>query len=256
MSFSEDPLVGKFVWHDLITEDIDAARRFYGGVLGWTFEDSGTRDGYVVARSGDVYVAGMVPVTEPADGSNLSRWVPYVSVADVDDAISRSGVRDGKVAVTARDVPLGRVAALIDPEGAVYGVARSSIGDPTDATTAAAPGRVVWSELLAADPDKAAAYYEGVVGYSIENSARSGGTYTFLRQGDVKRAGILLNPMSGWESQWITYFGVDDPVAATERVERFGGRVVVPVSPDVREGTVAVVTDPSGAILALRRATD
>lgn len=34
MSFSSEPLLGKAVWHDLITEDLDAAKRFYSGMFG------------------------------------------------------------------------------------------------------------------------------------------------------------------------------------------------------------------------------
>jgi hypothetical protein len=52
MSFSTEPLLGKVIWHDLITEDVDAAREFYGGLFGWTFEDSTGPGGddYVLAR--------------------------------------------------------------------------------------------------------------------------------------------------------------------------------------------------------------
>ena len=90
MSFSTAPLVGKVVWHDLITEDIDAARPFYEGLFGWSFEDATGpgRRGYALARSGNVYVAGFVPVAARADGSRLSRWLPYLSVTDVDQAVT------------------------------------------------------------------------------------------------------------------------------------------------------------------------
>ena len=30
---------GRFVWHDLLTKDVSAARRFYGELFGWRFED-------------------------------------------------------------------------------------------------------------------------------------------------------------------------------------------------------------------------
>ena len=42
-------LPGKFVWHNLITGDGEAARRFYGELFGWEFEvkDDG---GYSVIR--------------------------------------------------------------------------------------------------------------------------------------------------------------------------------------------------------------
>ena len=33
MPLSDEPLAGKFVWHDLMTDDVEAARRFYGGLV-------------------------------------------------------------------------------------------------------------------------------------------------------------------------------------------------------------------------------
>ena len=155
MSFAAEPLTGKVVWYDLITEDLDSARDFYQGLFGWTFEDAKGPRGqdYAVARSGNVYVAGMVEIAAATDGRKLSRWLPYVSVADVDEAVSRGVDAGASVAVSARDVNLGRVAALVDPEGAVIGLARSAYGDPDETTTAPAAGRPVWTELLADDAD-------------------------------------------------------------------------------------------------------
>ena len=140
MSFSEAPLVGKVVWNDLVTDDLVAARRFYGGLFGWTFEQTTGPAGneYVIARSGSLPVAGMVSVAKASGGAELSRWLPYVSVLDVDAAVGRATSAGGRVAVGPRQVPLGRVAAIIDPQGAVIGLARSRIGDPDDATPAAA----------------------------------------------------------------------------------------------------------------------
>ena len=145
MSFSEEPLLGKVIWHDLITEDLDKARTFYGGMFGWTFEDGAGpgRSGYVLARDGKVYVAGFVPIAAPQDGTRLSRWLPYVSVNDVDETIALTTAAGGKLAASARNVSLGRVAAVVDPEGAVIGLVRSKIGDPDDVTTAAGAGRTV-----------------------------------------------------------------------------------------------------------------
>jgi hypothetical protein len=52
---------GRFVWHDLLTKDVSAAKRFYGELLGWRFEDTKRGDRpYVVARSGGTLVAGGV----------------------------------------------------------------------------------------------------------------------------------------------------------------------------------------------------
>ena len=257
MSFTYEPLIGKIMWRDLMTDDVDGAKRFYGGLLGWTFEDSqGPRgQAYAVASSGNVYVAGMVEVERATDGTNYSRWLPYISVADVDATVSRAVTAGATVAVSARDVNLGRVAALIDPEGAVVGLARSNVGDPDDSTTAPAAGRPVWSELLSNNPSSAADFYRELGDYDVNIIERRGGEYTLLVSNGTNRAGVFQNPGEDQDPVWLTFFGVDDPAAAAILAESLGGKIILPASPELRNGTMAVVTDPSGAILVLQNWT-
>ncbi len=257
MSFSDEPLIGKAIWHDLVTDDPAAAERFYEGLFGWSFQKAagGGRNAYSVARSGDVWVAGIVAVDPPADGTELSRWLPYLSVDDVDRAVKATRSAGGDVAATARNVPLGRVAAIVDPEGAVIGLARSDIGDPDDSTTAAAPGRAIWNELLTNDVAAATEFYRRVVGFDARTIERRGGEYTLLGQNGIDRAGLLGNPVPEWTPIWLTYFGVKDAAAAAARAEALGGQILVPASPEVREGTMAVVADPTGALLVLQNWT-
>ncbi|HKE94197.1 MAG TPA: VOC family protein, partial [Povalibacter sp.] len=229
--------------------------RFYGELFGWTFESTTAANGrpYLLARSGTAYVAGLLSVAPRSDGKKLSRWLPYVSVADVDAAVGRATQSRGTVAVAARDVRIGRVAAIVDPEGAVLGLVRSRIGDPDDTTTQAAPGRIVWTELISNDPAAAADFYRSVVGFETRTIERRGGRYTKLVAQGVDRAGILQNPADQWSPEWLTYLGVDDPAAAASRAEALGGRVLLPVSPGIREGTMAIIADPSGAVLVLQK---
>ncbi|RLA01610.1 MAG: hypothetical protein DRQ45_05740 [Gammaproteobacteria bacterium] len=145
-----------------------------------------------------------------------------------------------------------RVAAITDPQGAVLGLAQSHIGDPDD-SIAAAPGRVVWDELLAADTAAAAAFYRVLVGYEVNVLERNGGKYTLLSADGVRRAGILGNPLEGDDPLWLTYFGVSDVKATTSRVVGLGGRVLMAPSADIRDGKLALVIDPSGALLALQQ---
>lgn len=257
MSFSREPLVGKIVWIDLITHDLDASRRFYAGLFGWTFEETAGPMGgkYLVARSGEIYVAGMLLAERPADGTNLSRWLPYASVQDVDAAATRSVSLGGRVAVEPRDVALGRVAAIVDPQGAVIGLARSSIGDPDDATTKPDVGRRVWTELLSNDPLSSADFYAALVGFEVRRIERRGGEYTFLVGDGKDRAGILANPTEDWSPLWLTSFGVQDAGIAASRAKALGGRVLLDQSDEVRGGTIAIVADPSGAVLVLQQIT-
>lgn len=255
MSFSHEPLVGKVVWNDLITQDLDVARRFYGELFGWTFEQSTAPGGqpYLLARSGRIFVAGMVAVNSPSKDLVLSRWLPYVSVNDVDASVARATAAGATVLVSARDVNLGRVAVIEDKEKAVLGLARSRIGDPDDTTTAPGPGRVVWTELLANDPAAASQFYQSVIGVTARTIERHGGPYTLLSERGTDRTGILMNPQDNAAPVWLTYIGVEDPVSAAARVEALGGKVILPPSPQLRDGTMAVVTDPTGALFALQK---
>jgi predicted enzyme related to lactoylglutathione lyase len=254
MSFADEPLTGKIIWHDLITEDFDAAKNFYSGMFGWTFTDAQRNSGseYAVARSGDIYVGGIVAFAAPDDDANYSRWLPYISVPNVDEAASRGTTAGAEVAVSPRNVDLGRVAAMIDPEGAVIGLVNSAFGDPDDRTTAAAPNRPVWTELLADDAEAAAKFYGTLAGYDIDTIERRGGQYTFLANDGINRAGVFQKPGTQYKPLWLTYFGVEDPAAAAALAESLGGTIILPVSEDLRDGTMAVVADPTGALLALQ----
>jgi predicted enzyme related to lactoylglutathione lyase len=255
MSFSDQPLLGKAVWHDLITEDISAARTFYSGLFGWTLESAKAANGgqYLLARHANVYVAGILEVSPRTDGQKISRWLPYISVSDVDTSAALTKATGGTVVISPRDVGFGRVAAIADPAGAIIGLARSEIGDPDDATTAPVAGAVVWNELLSNDSKAAATFYERVFAYEAVQTSRRGGEYTMLRAAGKDRAGILANPAPEWEPVWLTYFGVSDPSAAAARATQLGGRIIAPVSDELRDGTMAVVADPSGAILVLQK---
>ena len=255
MSLSDEPLTGKFVWHDLVTTDLEADKRFYSGLFGWTYEQRRGPNGnpYTLAKSGDRFVAGMVVEPQPKDGSVISRWLGYLSVPDVSLAVRQNGTAGGSAVVERLDISdYVSVAAIIDPQGAVLGLAQSNIGDPDD-SQAGKPGRVVWNELLANDSAAAAQFYKALAGYKVDVQQRDGGEYTLLIADGVKRAAILDNPMDGVEPLWLTYFGVQDVKAATAKVGGLGGRVLLAPAADIRDGMQALVVDPSGALLALQQ---
>src|SRR5262245_49070757 len=114
---------GKFVWFDLVTDNLPAVRKFYGELFGWEFTDA-TRFGhpYVVARNYGRLVGGLVP-TEPAANQEISQWIAYQSVANVDDAVNAVGKAGGRTLVEPVDVSgVGRAAVVADPQGAPFGL--------------------------------------------------------------------------------------------------------------------------------------
>lgn len=257
LSLSEEPLTGKFIWHDLITDDVNQARRFYSGVLGWAFEDTTHPHGgdYTLILHGERFVGGIVELEDPS-GAEYSRWLGYLSVADVDRAAEFTQNQGGKLVAGPLDLGgIGRAAAIQDPQNAVVGLLQSDHGDPDDSLQAG-PGLVVWNELLAKDDAAAVAFYVSMAGLTARQQPRAGGVYHVLESQQQMRSGVMQRPADDVEPFWLTHFGVDDVVAATRKAEELGGRVILKPGEDFRNGLQSVVVDPTGAIFALHQWTE
>ena len=253
---SDAPLNGKFVWHDLITDDVPAARSFYGGLLGWTFEKTKHPGGgdYTLVFSGERLVGGIVALADPAN-ADYSRWLGYLSVRDVDAALRTTNAAGGSAVAGPLDLPgVGRAAAVSDPQGAVVGLISSDIGDPDD-SLAPKPGVVVWNEMLASDDVAAAEFYVAIAGLQARAEPRPGGVYRVLSAQGRDRSGVMQRPNDDIEPFWLTHFGVSDVDAAAERAAALGGEVLLGPDPELRNGTIALVVDPMGAVLALQQWT-
>lgn len=113
-----------FVWNELATSDPERARRFYGDVLGWTFEPFTLPSGdYWVASAGDALAGGIGGLQTGPPGTTTSTWTSWIGVDDVDAVVTRAVASGGLVIEPPTDVPeVGRVAILRDPTGALFGV--------------------------------------------------------------------------------------------------------------------------------------
>jgi predicted enzyme related to lactoylglutathione lyase len=108
-------------------------------------------------------------------------------------------------------------------------------------------------EYLAKDPVAALAFYKGLAGYESEaRETPAGSPYQVLTRGRP-RAGLMKIPMENVRPNWLSYVRVEDPAALAGRVLSLGGKVVLAPRADIRNGTLAVVADPSGAVLALQK---
>jgi predicted enzyme related to lactoylglutathione lyase len=245
---------GKWVWADLVTHDVARAADFYATVLGWTFETYGgpnDTDTYTLALADGVPVAGMVFDARPGDGTPAaSRWIGLISVPDVAAAVAAAKNGGGQVAMAPRRLGArGETAALVDPEGAVFGVVRSAAGDPADFL--ADVGEWLWIELWAAEPGPMAGFYEAVAGYEPAVPADAGSPLAFVLSRDGRaRAGILPRPEGVRRTAWLPYVRVASVAEAMRRAEAAGALRVA--GPFERGGaTVAVIVDPVGAPLAI-----
>lgn len=115
---------GSFHWNELMTRDVERAKRFYRDTIGWSFEAMATPDGgsYWLAMQGGKPVGGLFPLTSPDYDSVPEGWMPYLAVDDVDKRVAKAVKAGAKLMKPIFEVPgVGRIAVLLEPGGAGVG---------------------------------------------------------------------------------------------------------------------------------------
>ena len=238
-------------WVDLQTSDQDAAKAFYSGLFGWTYDDQPMPQGpvYSMAMLGDHPVAAIASQSpELAAAGAPPMWNTYLAVDSVDDTMGRVEAAGGKVAMAPFDVmDAGRMAFVMDPSGAPVALwqANQHIG----ATLVNEPGTVTWNELITTDPD-APAFYQSVAGLTTSTMDMGDGPYTLFEAAGQMVGGTTPPYAPGTPNHWHVYFGVADADATVAKAAELGGSVLVPAF-DTPVGRMAVIADPQGAVFSI-----
>lgn len=115
---------GTFHWNELMTNDVEGAKAFYGASLGWTFNEFGGPDFvYWVCMAGDTPVGGIMPLEGTAPEGASPYWYSYIAVDDVDARVGAVKSAGGTVLREPFEIPMvGRIALILDPNGAGIGI--------------------------------------------------------------------------------------------------------------------------------------
>jgi predicted enzyme related to lactoylglutathione lyase len=240
---------GTFCFPELSTRDMEAAKRFYGPLLGWTWFDVPSAAGtYSLLRVEDRVVAGL-HLSQQGPAS----WVCYVAVASADRVAARATELGGKVLAAPFDVVgVGRMAFVEDPASARFALweARGMIGT----TLEDHPGAPCWYELVTGDLPGAVRFYSDLLGWTpVERSVEAVGPYTVARIGQQSVAG-LVSARPEWgapPSRWQVYFSVADCDRAASETAASGGRVVVAPAEVPEIGRFAILADTSDALFGV-----
>jgi predicted enzyme related to lactoylglutathione lyase len=243
-------LPGKFVWADFVTDDVAAARRFYSGLFGWGFQNGGD---YLIVLNNERPICGMFQLPHPKDQSAHPRWFGYISVKSVDQAQRTVAKLGGRVVSPPRKFSgRGEQAVFADPEGALFGVIKSSSGDPEDCL--ADPGDWVWIQLLSKDARKAGEFYHQVGGYDVvENTQSNRVSDLVLVSEGYARATVRTIPEENRQvyPNWLPFVRVSNVKDSVARATQLGGKILFEPKPEYLGGKVAVVSDPTGGAIGL-----
>lgn len=105
-------------------------------------------------------------------------------------------------------------------------------------------------ELHTKDLSKARPFYQSLFGWELTDMPMpGGGSYTLIGVGEGVGGGMMSDPSA--PPHWLAYVGVDDVRAKTQQAKSLGATVLQDVMEVGEYGTMSVIRDPSGAVLAL-----
>jgi predicted enzyme related to lactoylglutathione lyase len=258
---------GKFLWYELMTTDVDAAKAFYTEVVGWRVQNwEGAGEPYSMWMAGEVGVGGMMTLPEQAKQMGAPpHWIAYVGTPNVDATVAQVKKLGGKVYVEPMDIPkVGRFATIADPQGAV--IAAFQPAPPSDPNAqmpqATGPGAMMWHELMTSDPAAAWGFYEALFGWAKTEAMDMGpmGTYQmFGLPGEKASQGGIMNVPAeaakmGVPPHWLYYTTVADLSGSLARVSKLGGKVTNGPTEIPGGDHIAGCLDPQGAAFALHEA--
>lgn len=104
-------------------------------------------------------------------------------------------------------------------------------------------------ELATTDLVKAKAFYTGLFDWQLEEVP--GMDYTLIKVGEGTGGGMMKSPVPDCPSHWMAYVLVDDAAATTGKARTLGATICKEVTEIPGIGWFGVITDPTGATLAL-----
>jgi len=111
---------GAFSWNELMTTDVESAKKFYVKLFGWETEEVPMEGmSYTVVKINGDDAGGIMFMPPEVEGMPPT-WSLYVTVNDVDSTARQVEELGGKILRPPSDIPnVGRFCVLSDPQGAV-----------------------------------------------------------------------------------------------------------------------------------------
>ncbi|MFJ9803911.1 VOC family protein [Streptomyces wuyuanensis] len=246
-------------WVDAQLPDLEAGKRFYGELFGWTYSEKAADHGPYPHYT-DALVDGkpVAALASKSDGRMPTTWGVYFAADDAAATARRIRDAGGQVITTPTPVDgLGTTVLAADPAGAVFGLWQK--GERDGFALQGAPGSFCWTEVYTRDKDAVDPFYQEVFGF--QGTPLPDGTVDYLmwspagtEPGEDTAVGARSVITDAFPVEmpghFLVYFSVADTDATVEHATRLGARVTAPPF-DIPYGRMAVLTDDQGAAFAV-----
>jgi uncharacterized protein len=245
---------GRFVWFDLMTPDVPAAKRFYAETAGWK-TSTWPGSNYEMWSADEQMLGGVMPLSaDELKSGTPPRWLGYVSVEDVDTTVQRAQKLGGRVTVPPTDIPdTGRYAILADAQGATFGIYKSN--HPGPLLDPQKVGHFAWAELNTTDWKSAWKFYSELFGWKKTQSITMPEFGEYFMFGTDP--GSPIGGMSDVAIQmkapahWLYYLRVKSADETAKAIVPKGGSMMTKPEEVPGGDRVAQCADPQGAMFGI-----
>ena len=248
-------ILGRHVWSELMTPDLNGAETFYEKVVGWTTQKS-TNPGmeYHELKRPDGFPIG--GVMKPPAGMNMPPfWSMYIAVPDFAAAAPKAKRLGGSELSGVIDIPnVGRMQMLKDPQGACFYIIQ--MAHPENSVDQDPQvGDASWLELMTTDAPAAMTFYQELFGWQPGDAMDMGpdGKYQMFNYGSRTIGGMMKKPaqLAQMPPFWGIYFRVPDIDAAVARIKANGGQIMNGPMEVPGGDRIVNALDPQGAGFSL-----
>ena len=248
---SNAEVLGRFVWHELLTTDTAGAAAFYPKVLPWRTAPS-SMPGYTIWMAGQTQIGGLMALPAEA-GSTPPHWLVYVGTTNVDATCSQAQGLGARIVKPPADIPnVGRFAVLSDPQGATFALFTPGAGPPPGPQPT--QGGFSWHELATTDVAGALRFYGQLFGWSKGPGHDMGamGVYQVFQHGGTQVGGMCNVQGPSTAPSWLSYVHVADSGRAVAAAKAAGGRLLHGPMEVPGGSWIAMMMDPQGGAFAVQ----
>ena len=115
-------------------------------------------------------------------------------------------------------------------------------------------GEFCWNELATTNVQAAKDFYGKVFGWKFTDHDMGEMTYTMIKRSETEFGGIWAIPKDKEKQippHWMAYILVENLEDCLEKARKHGASIMKPVTNAGDHGRFAIITDPTGANIAL-----